>query len=146
MAQPASRYSDPLNRSLDYGSSGNSIGQEFRSNGSVELPLGPNKLLFGNSSGWFARAIEKWQTSFTYTLPAGVGRTMVANNTLYANGRPDVVGPWLNPRGNVSWDGVSGSYFAETPFLSFPDPQCSSSVVEQTADANGFAPLKAYHI
>jgi len=57
MNLPGSGYTDPLNRDLDYSISNNNIGAEFRSNAVIELPIGPNKLIFGNSSGWFARAI-----------------------------------------------------------------------------------------
>jgi hypothetical protein len=138
MSHPGSGFTDPLNPQFDYGVSGNSVGQEFRSNGTFELPMGPNKILFGNSSGWIARAIEHWQTSFIYTLPTGALTSMVTNNMLYANGRPDVVGPWDNPRGDVSWQGVNGSYFGSpTPYISFADPQCASRV--GATDANGFS-------
>src|SRR6185295_16358928 len=102
MQQPGSGFTHPLRPEWDYGPSNNSIGREFRANGTVELPIGPNKLVAGNSSGWVASAIEKWQTSFTVTLPQGVGRTAAGNTMLYANGRPNVVGPWPNPRGEVS--------------------------------------------
>jgi hypothetical protein len=37
------------------------VTHDWRSNGTIELPIGPNKLLFGNSSGWLGRALERWQ-------------------------------------------------------------------------------------
>ena len=119
MALPGNGFTDPLNPQLDYGVSNTSVGQEFRSNGTFELPIGPNKLLFGNSSGWVARAIEKWQTSFIYTLPTGSLTSLVGSgNMLYANPRPDVVGPWDNPRGDVTWQGNTGSYFGSpSPYV-----------------------------
>src|SRR5207249_5177737 len=106
MAQPGSGFTDPLNPKLDYGKANSSGGQEFRANGIVELPIGPSKVLFRNSSGWIARAVEKWQVGFHYYLPHGAPRSLgTANNFLYANGRPDVVGPWDNPKGQVTWSG-----------------------------------------
>jgi hypothetical protein len=130
MALPGSGYTDPLNRQLDYGASLSSVGQEFRSNGTFELPIGPNKLVMGNSSGFVARMVENWQASFIYTLPQGSLRSMLGSgNMLYANGRPDVVGPWDNPQGSVSWNGTSGSYFGGTsPYASYTDPQCTNNV------------------
>jgi hypothetical protein len=130
MALPGSGYTDPLNRQMDYGASLSSVGQEFRSNGTFELPIGPNKLVMGNSSGWVARIVENWQASFIYTLPQGALRSMLGTgNMLYANGRPDVVGPWDNPQGSVDWNGVSGSYFGSTsPYATYVDPQCANNV------------------
>jgi hypothetical protein len=52
---------DPTNRALDYTNINNNPGHTLRTNGTIDLPFGPNKLLFGNTSGWFARAIERWQ-------------------------------------------------------------------------------------
>jgi hypothetical protein len=140
MAQPGSGFTDPLNPQYDYGVSNTSVGQEFRTNGTFELPIGPNKLVFGNSSGWFARVIERWQTSFIYTLPTGALTSLVGSgNMLYANPRPDVVGPWNNPRGDVTWQGVNGSYFGSpSPYVSFKDPQCINGTVATTPDGNGF--------
>jgi len=130
MSHPGSGFTDPLNRNLDYAASLNSVGQEFRSNGTIELPIGPNKLVMGNSSGLVARLVENWQASFIYTLPEGALRSVVANSMLYANGRPDVVGPWDNPKGNVSWEGgPSGNYFGSpSPYATYVDPQCTNNV------------------
>lgn len=138
MAQPGSGYTDPSNRRLDYGKASSSVGHEFRANGTVELPVGPNKLLLRSSSGWLSRLVEHWQTSFIFILPHGLPRSLsTANNFLYANGRPDVVGPWDNPKGQVTWHGQEGSYFGNpNPYVPFPDPQCAQRV--GGTDANGF--------
>ena len=45
-------------------------------NGTVELPFGPNKLLFANSSGWVARLIERWQTGFIFTVSSGAPQSL----------------------------------------------------------------------
>jgi len=142
MAQPGNGYTDPLNKKLDRGLTLSSLGQDFKANGTMELPMGPNKLLFGNSSGWVARALERWQTSFIYSVAQGSPRSMLGSgNMLYANGRPDIVGPWDNPQGEVQWNGNSGNYFGTpTPYLSFKDPQCTNGTVgiTTTSDPNGF--------
>src|SRR4029453_12724040 len=59
----ASTFTDPTNRD-EYTLLTNHITHDFRANGTFELPFGPNKLLFRNTSGWVARVIEGWQTSF----------------------------------------------------------------------------------
>jgi hypothetical protein len=146
MVMPGSGYTDPLNRRLDYGESLNSIGQEFRANSTIEMPIGPNKLLFGNSSGWVARAIERWQTSFIVVIPEGALRSIVGPNTMYANGRPNIVGPWDNPKGHAEWQGATGTYFGSpNPYTLYVDPQCTNTSLVQgtptstaTADPGGF--------
>ncbi len=146
MVQPGSGYTDPLNRKLDYGESLNSIGQEFRANSTIELPMGPNKLVLGNSSGWVARAVERWQTSFILVVPEGALRSIVGPNTMYANGRPNIVGPWDNPKGHAEWQGATGTYFGSpNPYSLYVDPQCTNTSLVQgtptstaSADPGGF--------
>ena len=127
MAQAGNGYTDPLHTEWDYGMTNQSVGHEFRTNGTLELPLGPNKFLFPNSSGWFARAIERWQLGFIYNISQGAPRTFIAPNHLYANGRPNIVGPWTNPEGSVEWSGQNGNFFRED-YATYQDPQCAASV------------------
>ena len=70
MYLPTSGYIDPANRNLNY-TVQNINAHSIRMNGTLELPIGPNKILFGNSSGWVARAIERWQTSFIFNGASG---------------------------------------------------------------------------
>jgi hypothetical protein len=126
MVQPGNGFTDPLHPELDYGMSLNSVGHDLRSNGVFELPIGPNKLLLGNSSGVLARALERWQMGFIYSVSSGAPRNFSAgNNMLYANGRPNIVGPWKTPEGNVKWDGVNGNYYSED-YQTYEDPQCTN--------------------
>jgi len=143
MQLSGSGFTDPLNRHLDYGASANDIGKEFRANGTFELPIGPNKVVMGNSSGWLARIVEKWQTGIIVTLPQGAVRTFVGSNMLYANGRPNIVGPWKTPVGEVTYPdtGNFGYYTGNPiPYATYTDPQCAtgSSVVATNADKNNF--------
>jgi carboxypeptidase family protein/TonB-dependent receptor-like protein len=130
MQLPGSGYTDPLNRSLDYGKAPSSVGQELRANGVIELPIGPSQLLFAQTHGWVARLLEHWQTGFILNLPHGYSRSLgTAQNFLYNNGRPDVVGPWENPKGHLEWKGDNGYFFgADSPYIPFKDPQCTQSV------------------
>ena len=89
-----------------------------------------------------ARALEHWQSGFILNLPHGYSRSLntatlpaTAYNFLYANGRPDVVGPWANPKGNLQWKGDNGYFFGtDSPDVPVKDPQCSNNVTG--ADAN----------
>ncbi len=138
MSLSASSYNNPWDRNDDYSYAINSVKKELRGNGTFELPLGPNKLLFSNSSGWFARAIERWQTSIIFNMAAGLPRTVDAFQMQYAaaggNGsqpRPDVVGPWVTPEMKAVWpDGANQGYYfgSPSPYVSFKDPQCTNNV------------------
>ena len=134
-------YVDVRNRNADYSLSRTSAAQEIRMNGTFELPLGPNRLLFGSASGWIARAIERWQSSVIFNYSTGAPRDAYTSaQFLYAGGdggngpqaRPDVVGPWVNPKTNFLWNGPnnnSGTIFgAPSPFAVYDDPQCANLV------------------
>jgi hypothetical protein len=127
--------SNPVNRRLDYGRPFSSVSHDWRSNGTVELPLGPNKLFFGNSSGWVARVLERWQLGAILNLSSGrpvsisalTGLNYASNGTTGVNVTPDVVGPFNIRKADLYWDGElnKGSLFGETnPFVVVRDPQC----------------------
>src|SRR5262249_18468139 len=105
---------------------------------------GPNKLMFANSSGWVARLIEHWQTSFIFNMNSGQPTSITAGNMLYANGVADVVGPFSLRKGNVHWGdpvpsgALVGGYFESGAFRKVEDPQCS-----QVASLHSFCTLKA---
>jgi len=148
MVQPGSGFTDPLNPTADFGKSLQSVGNDFRTNGTFELPIGPNKLLFANSGGWIARALERWQLGFIYNISSGSPRTVnttvptgnpnnpfATTNFLYANGRPNIVGPWTDPKGEVRWEGQEGSYFADK-YATYTDPQCAQVTTADNLQAN----------
>jgi hypothetical protein len=96
------------------------------------MPFGPGKLLMGNSSGWLARLVEQWQVSGTFNLTSGGPLTIAANNMLYANGTPDIVGPFPFTDSGARWGGVKtstgllyGSYWDPSAFTTIRDPQCN---------------------
>src|SRR6185436_7354305 len=64
-------YVDPVNRRLNYFAQASSP-HAIRMNGTFELPFGPGKMLLGNSSGWVARALEHWQTSFILNAASAI--------------------------------------------------------------------------
>jgi hypothetical protein len=64
-------YTNPADRFADYALAPNDVTHDFRSFGTFELPIGPNKLLLANSSGWLARVVEGWQTSFIINASTG---------------------------------------------------------------------------
>src|SRR5262249_32488035 len=75
----AQTYTNPTQRDKDYTLSPNNVTHDFRSYGTFELPIGPNKLLFSGSSGVLARVIEGWQSSFIVNLSTGQPGTISAS-------------------------------------------------------------------
>jgi hypothetical protein len=119
-------YTTPFDRKADYSLQAGDRRHDFRTNGSFGLPFGPQKALLGNSSGVLARIVEDWQTSWILNLGSGSPVNIVAQNMLYANGVPDIVGAFDPKTGRVEWkDGaVSGNYFGNA-YTKVRDPQCS---------------------
>ena len=136
---------DPTHRNADYTLTANDRRHDFRLNGTAELPIGPNKLFFGNTSGWVARMIERWQTSMIFTWNSGTPTDITAQDMFYDNGTPDIVGPFPFRSGHVEWNGENnasgtlhgGTYFGSpNPFISIDDPQCTS--VGNVVDSQGY--------
>jgi len=135
---------DPSNRAGDYTVVNGNRSQTIRTNGTFELPIGPNKLVMGNSSGFVARAIERWQLGLIYNYNTGsyanVGVATpngATNNMLYGNGTPDVVPSAFTDAAlkalsspQVTWNtriatGYEGRYFGDQ-FGRVDDPQCAT--------------------
>lgn len=142
-----SQYRDPSNRNIDF--TRQNIGaQSLRWNGTFELPIGPNKLLFSNASGWMARALEKWQTSMIFNASSGTPTSLTPGQShLYSSAGYNVASAkWVNPKPDLKWYGNTGSIYATsasttnnivTPYLGVPDPQCSNPAYVTQGDKMG---------
>jgi len=122
MGLPTGGYNDPLNREFDR-HKGNERAHDFRLNGTFELPLGPDKLLFANSSGWFARVLERWQAGFIFNASSGAPQSLTGagatrygfsqNFQPYGEARLNPTANWEIPKGKVDFNGgVLGNAFA----------------------------------
>ena len=90
------------------------------------LPFGPGKLRAGGTSGVLARAVEGWKLGGILTVSSGAPLNISGQNTLYANGTPDIVGDF-NIKGNALFapGSPSGSYFMGGALRQVLDPQCA---------------------
>ena len=135
-------FTNPLERRADYTIVNNNHPHALRTNGVFELPIGPNKMILGNSSGVLARALERWQLGIIYTLTTGNWNTIATNNSLYANGVPDIVNNelfqelledkgvrWGVPAGNNAF--LEGRYFDPAKWVKVADPQCATVTAAQ---------------
>jgi hypothetical protein len=132
MIQPTSNYMDPSRRELNFGAQ-NVNAHSLRMNGTVELPIGPNKFLFGSTSGWVARILERWQTSFVANVTGGAPASVSPGFAHYYTTSRYNRGPgWVVPKGKVEWNvvnpntgAISGSYYGNpSPFMGVIDPMC----------------------
>jgi hypothetical protein len=141
-------FTNPVDRAQDYTNIGSNPGHSIRTNGTFELPIGPNKLFLGNSSGWVARALERWQLGLIYNLSSGAPTSITATSMLYGNGVPDVVRPVdFNALKGIRWDirntptspFLEGRYFDNNDtFVKVDDPQCFT--VTNLQNLSGLAP------
>jgi len=118
---------DPRNFDADYTATGSDRRHVFTSYGTFELPLGPRRLLFGNSSGLLARFLESWQASWIVNMSTGSPLNFTGTpSMLYGTGVPDQVGPFPFNKIGVHWknNAYRGNYFDNS--LQFVnDPQRS---------------------
>jgi hypothetical protein len=136
-------YTNPADRFADYTLAPGHVSHDFRSFGTFELPIGPNKLLFSNSSGVVARIIEGWQASFIINASTGQHGNISAANMLYGNGVADIVNPMDVTSGRVSWSGQNGNYFGSGTVSRVADPQCSELPGTTTTGLRSFCTLQA---
>ena len=132
---------NPVDRHADYTIVNGNHAHILRTNGNIDLPLGPSKLLFGNSSGVVARAIEGWRFGFIYTVSSGPPMSITAANMLYSNGVPDVANADLLKEllddAGVRWGApagifTEGRYFDPAKWTKVTDPQCATVSPEIT--------------
>jgi hypothetical protein len=122
-------YTNPINRHADYSIQPDTRVHDFRTNGTFALPLGPNKMFLGKTSGTVARIVEGWQAGWIVNVNTGAPVTVTGQTSLYAIGRPDLIGPFPTRDGKVTFDGTPaavGSYWKPGTFTTTRDPQCLS--------------------
>jgi hypothetical protein len=142
MQLPGSGYIDPSDRNLDF-ARGREGAHSLRMNGTVELPIGPGKIFFSNASGWVARLLERWQTSFILNMATGSPADILPGvSHFYAASRFQIVSDkWEIPKGKVRWNGPNNNtgtfYGSPSPYASRLDPQCTDPSIVGTADRMG---------
>jgi len=122
---------------------------DFRSNGTYELPFGPNRLFLKSAPGWVTRIVERWQLGGIFSFSSGAPLTITgATSTLnqFTAGTPMIVGNFPKSIGSVTEQpGGVVNYFAG--LTQIQDPAVSGVTTSQTlqssfsnfaiADANG---------
>lgn len=128
---PAGTVTNPADIWMDYTLLPSHRAHNWVTYGGYELPLGPGKQFGGEMTGFMARFIEGWQTSWILNITSGGPLSITANNMLYANGVPDMVNEGFDfDSVGVYWpSGASaGNYFGNRYELVL-DPICSNSAL-----------------
>src|SRR5206468_10743101 len=71
---------NPVDRHADYTLVNGNHAHILRTNGNIDLHLGPQKLLSGNSTGIIARATEGCRLGFIYTVTSGAPTSIQAHD------------------------------------------------------------------
>ncbi len=132
-------YIDPANRRLNYGVQPNNP-QALRVNGTVELPIGPGKMLLSGTHGWVARAVERWQTSFIFNgVTSAMNSALPGTSHFYGNPGFTIASPnWKLPTPHLDWaNGANSGTIFGNSFTSVTDPQCTDSSQVTTGDKMG---------
>jgi hypothetical protein len=129
-------YTTLADRHADYALQADTRIHDFRTNGTFELPIGPGKLVAGNSSGVMARIVEGWRLGWIVNINSGQPMHISAQNMLYANGTPDIVGPFDTKAGKVEFAGTqTGTYLGQGTYRIVDDPQCLNVTTSQNLRA-----------
>src|SRR5207244_595663 len=117
-------YLDPRNRHLNKSLLTFHRTHDFRSNGTLELPIGPGRKLLNNAPGFVSRIVERWQLGGIFSWSSGAPVTITAANaeltwtqipttiniTRTAN-TPDILGAFPKSSGQITYNSTGGSYF-----------------------------------
>ncbi|HYR43701.1 MAG TPA: hypothetical protein VER98_11795, partial [Terriglobia bacterium] len=116
-------YRDPNHRSLNHSLLGFHRTHAFNTNGTFELPFGPNRAFLSNAPGFIQRLVERWQLggimSWTSGAPVNImatvatitqaGAVAAANNNTttpavlaVSNSTPNIVGSFPKNAGQVT--------------------------------------------
>jgi hypothetical protein len=77
---------------------------DIRSNGTWQLPFGPQRKVLGNSTGFLARAVERWQLGGIFSWTSGAPLTLLSGRSTITGGTtitPDIVGDFPKSTGDV---------------------------------------------
>jgi hypothetical protein len=137
-------FIDPKKPDNDYVANWATTAHDFRISGTFELPIGPNRLLFGNTTGWVARLLERWTISVIERNTSGLVRDVYGAQMMFRPGggdrpypRPDIIGPWVKPELDPTWIGDAGwIYGSPDLYTNFRDPQCTNDVANGVIASN----------
>jgi hypothetical protein len=107
-------YLNPRQRSLNKTLVDFHRTHSIRSNGTYELPFGPNRLFLTNGPGWLTRLVEQWQLGGIFTWTSGAPLTITASTSSFTqnvNNTPVLLGNFPKNIGRVTPGKDGATYF-----------------------------------
>lgn len=137
-------FIDPKHPNNEYVLNWATTAHDFRINGTFEIPMGPDRLFLGKTSGWVARVLERWNVSVIERNTSGLPRDAYGAQMMFRPGggdrpypRPDIIGPWTKPDLHPTWIGNNGwLYGSPDLYTNFKDPQCTNNVANGQIASN----------
>jgi hypothetical protein len=97
----------------------------IQSNGTFELPFGPNRLLLSGAPGFLQRVVERWQLGWIFSLASGSPFSITANGSPYLSGGtnyPDMLAALPKNLGKVTKTATPGVITYFDGWMQVPDP------------------------
>jgi len=123
-------YMDPRNRSSKSVQTFHRT-HEFRSNGTWELPFGPNRLLLADAPSWVSRVVERWQLGAIFSWNSGAPLSFTAGQNPFmllspagagsTTNFPNLVGEFPKSAGEVTKTDRGITYFSGLSRVADPD-------------------------
>jgi hypothetical protein len=110
----SNHWFDPRNRSLNKTLLSFHRTHSIQSNGTFELPFGPNRALLGGATGVLARLVEQWQLGAIFSWTSGAPLTISASTSTITQANintPVILGDFPKSSGEVTPDSAGGTYF-----------------------------------
>ncbi len=133
---------DPNNLNLDKGRAGFDRTHILVTNGTFELPFGPNRALLGNSPRWIQRLTERWQLGGIFNFTSGGPLTIIAPiSSVWQCGTctaatPSAVGTFPTNTGKVTYVSNGVVYF---PGLTQVDDPSKNAVTTANGTQSSFS-------
>jgi hypothetical protein len=97
---------------------------DIRSNGTWQLPFGPQQKILGNSDGIVARVVERWQLGAILSWNSGAPLTLLSGRSTITGATtitPDIVGNFPKSAGGVTKVANGVTYFPDITQVADPD-------------------------
>src|SRR6267142_269670 len=125
----AATYRNPRNRSFDKALLSFHRTHAIQTNGTLELPLGPDHALLGNAPAWLSRLVERWQLGGIFSWTSGAPLTITAATSSWiqlVNQTPAVVGDFPKNAGRVVRTSTPGVVTFLNGFQQVNEPSLAS--------------------
>jgi hypothetical protein len=149
LSNPDVRYP---NNPLDYGVTGTHRSHTLRTNGTYELPFGPNKWLFSDVNPIVGKIIGGWQLSWIHTMETGMPFGVTSTTSTLWGSTPAMINEDFDTKsGYVNWNHGErfGNFYSNGEggalYANVPDPICQDpNYVTQSGSFRYYCSLRAF--